>query len=76
MFVCNVQKFGNVKSEIDPAKTNREHKMQWPKERKQTMIFRALHKKINIEQQKNRGYKGNIKCIGPQLYCVIYNYTA
>ena len=49
---CNVQKFGKVKGEIDPAKTNREHKIQWPKEKKQTMIFRALHKKLNIEHRK------------------------
>ena len=41
--------------EIDHRKTNRVHTIQWPKEQKQTMIFRALHKKLNIEQQKNLG---------------------
>ena len=51
----NVQTFGDIKGEIDHGKTNRVHTMQWPVEKKQTMICKALHKKQNIEQQKNRG---------------------
>jgi hypothetical protein len=29
---CNVQKFGDVKAEIDHGKTNRVQSIQWPKE--------------------------------------------
>ena len=51
---CNVQQFRDVKGEIDHGKANRVHTIQWPKKKKQTMIFRALRTNINIEQQENR----------------------
>ena len=34
---------------------NRVHTIQWHKEKKETMILRALHKKLHFEQQTNRG---------------------
>ena len=48
-------KFGNVKGKIDHGKANRVHTIQWPKEKKETMILRALHNKLHFEQQTNRG---------------------
>ena len=58
----NVQDFGDVKWKIDHCKLNRVHTIQWTKEKKHTMICKALHKKLNIEQQKTRGWTKTILC--------------
>ena len=52
---CNIQNFGDLKAEIYNRKTNRVQSIQWLKEKKQTMICKALPKNKIIEEQINRG---------------------
>ena len=60
---CNIQNFGYLKADIYNRKTNRVQSIQWPKEKKQTMICNALHKKkLIIEEQINRDELTPIRC--------------
>jgi flagellar biosynthesis chaperone FliJ len=47
---CNIQNFGDLKAEIYNRKTNRVQSIQWLKEKKQTMMCKALPKNIIIEE--------------------------
>ena len=60
---CNIQNFGYLKADIYNRKTNRVQSIQWHKEKKQTMICNALHKKKKIiQEQINRDELTPIRC--------------